>query len=113
MDRIKPPPPPPPPQQKKNKQFPVGGSKGKKKICKKTIIQLDYYCVVRVRAPRGMVVLFFAWGGGGGGGGGLYVPPILMHFEFEFWGFGAPRYHLQGVGAPCHQEPLDPHQGRS
>ena len=37
----------------------------------------------------------------------------IMHFEFEFWGFGAPRYHLQGVGAPCHQEPLDPHQGRS
>ena len=33
--------------------------------------------------------------------------------ESEFWGFGTPRCHLQGVGAPCHQEPLDHHQGRS
>ena len=41
----------------------------------------------------------------------VYRP--VFQSESEFLGFGAPRCHLQDVGAPCHQEPLDPHQGRS
>ena len=37
---------------------------------------------------------------------------FIVHFNqnLNFGGFGAPKWHLQGVGAPCHQEPLDPHQ---